>query len=333
MDRTTQPDPTPHNKVKLHVNPSDAGQRLDRWLAERLPDYSRSTLQRWIKEGAVTIFGVAARASYRLEPDDEVTVAMPEPPQPSTLQAESIPLAILYEDADLLVVDKPTGMVVHPAPGHTQGTLVNAVLHHCPDLAGIGGERRPGIVHRLDKDTSGVMVVAKHERALAALQTQFKARSVRKEYVALVEGQLVPAQGQIDAPIGRHPTDRKRQAILLPGAPGSTRSRQALTEYRVDAIFTVPVRDDQGSGHFSLVRAHPVTGRTHQIRVHLAWRGHPIVGDPIYGLRRQRLIVPRLFLHAARLTFHLPGSGEQRTFDAPLPADLQEVLDRLQRAD
>lgn len=317
--------------VRLRVEEPGHGLRLDRWLAGQLPDYSRSTLQRWIKDGLVTVADRPTRAGYHLTTGEEVLITLPDAPTPSGLPAQDIPLIILYEDADILVVDKPAGMVVHPAPGHEQGTLVNAVLHHCPDLAGIGGERRPGIVHRLDKDTSGVMVVAKHERALRHLQAQFKARHVHKEYLALVEGRLSPATGRIAAPIGRHPTDRKRQAVIAPSASGGARSREAVTDYTVDAIFVTAVRNDQGVGHFSLVRAHPITGRTHQIRVHLAWRGHPIVGDPIYGLHRQRLSIPRLFLHAAHLRLALPSTNEARQFTAPLPPDLQIILDKLVR--
>lgn len=322
---------TPQPVVRLHVAEDGQGQRLDRWLAAQFPEHSRSTLQRWIKDGAVAVDGLPARAGRRLMAGEAIAITLPDAPVAADLRAEAIPLEILYEDADILVINKPAGMVVHPAPGHSGGTLVNAVLHHCPDLAGIGGERRPGIVHRLDKDTSGVMAVAKHERALRHLQAQFKARQVQKEYLALVEGRLAPQEGRIAAPLGRHPVDRKRQAVIAAGSAGGTRSREAVTDYHVEAVFTAPVHNDQGIGHFSLVRAHPITGRTHQIRVHLAWRGHPIVGDPLYGLRHQRLAAPRLFLHAARLRLRLPGSGELREFQAPLAPDLQTVLDRLLR--
>jgi 23S rRNA pseudouridine1911/1915/1917 synthase len=313
--------------LHFQVDATAAGLRLDRWLAGQLPENSRSEIQRWIKEGAVSVNGLPARAAQRLGPGDAIAVRVQHAAPAKEIQPESLPLAVLYEDADVLVVDKPAGMVVHPAPGHESGTLVNAVLHLCPNLPGVGGERRPGIVHRLDKDTSGVMIVAKHDQALRFLQAQFKARQVHKEYLALVEGKLSPFNGTIVAPIGRHPVDRKRQAVLLEGATKGARS--AITDYQVEAVYTVPIANDQGRGSFSLVRAHPVTGRTHQIRVHLAWRGHPIVGDPLYGLRRPRLRIPRLFLHAAQLTLCLPSSSERRTFAAPLPADLQTVLDDL----
>ncbi|RIK39266.1 MAG: RNA pseudouridine synthase [Chloroflexi bacterium] len=325
------PDHTPQPVVRLRVEKDGQGQRLDRWLAAQFPEYSRSALQRWIKDGAVAVDGIPARAGQRLMAGEAIAITLPDAPVAADLRAEAIPLDILYEDADILVINKPAGMVVHPAPGHSAGTLVNAVLHHCPDLAGIGGERRPGIVHRLDKDTSGVMVVAKHERALRHLQAQFKTRQVQKEYLALVEGRLTPQEGRIIAPLGRHPVDRKRQTVIPPSAAGGARSREAITGYRVEAVFTAPVHNDRGIGHFSLVRAHPITGRTHQIRVHLAWRGHPIVGDPLYGLRHQRLATPRLFLHAARLCLRLPDSGEMREFQAPLAPDLRIVLDRLVR--
>ncbi len=308
---------------------TDPGERIDRWLAGQLTEHSRSAIQRWLSQALVRVNGVPVRASHRVAVGQVITLDIP-PAQPFTeLTPEDIPLDILFENADLIVVNKPAGMVVHPAPGHPQGTLVHAILHHCPDLAGIGGELRPGIVHRLDKDTSGVMVVAKHDVALRQLQAQFKRRQVVKRYLALVEGALDRPAGLIDAPLGRHPTDRKRQAVLSGSPASSHRARPAQTEYRVLAQYSARLRNDQGHGAFSLVEAHPVTGRTHQIRVHFAWIGHPLVGDPIYGLRRQRLSVPRLFLHAASLQFTLPGGDEPIIFQAPLPPELQTVLDDL----
>lgn len=310
---------------------ADAAQRrLDRWLVDHYPDRSRSEIQRWIDEGAVRVNGAQAKASHRMEPGDLVEVHTPRAPQPSTLEPEPIPLAIIYEDADLLVVNKPAGMVVHPAPGHAQHTLVHAVLHHCPDLAGIGGELRPGIVHRLDKETSGLMVVAKHDRSLRNLQAQFKARTVVKEYLALVEGRLKPAQGRISAPIGRHPTDRKRQAVAANRPDGSAPpARDAVTDFATLAVYA-PRLPGQGEGAtYSLVKAQPRTGRTHQIRVHLAWLHHPILGDSLYGPRRPRLAPPRLFLHAQRLGFALPSTGGRVDFAAPLPPDLQGFLEWL----
>lgn len=308
--------------LALTVLPQDAGQRLDRWLALALPEHSRSELQRWVKEGLVRVDGTVAKPSQKLENGQQIHLHIPVSKAAEHLQAESIPLIIVYEDDDLLVVDKPAGMVVHPAPGHAGGTLVNAVLAHCPAIEGVGGERRPGIVHRLDKETSGLIVVAKNDRAHRDLQAQFKARTVHKEYLALVEGRLEPAQARINAPIGRHPTDRLRQAVLT-----AEQGRAALTEYRVLGYYSAPMRDGSGQAHFSLVSVTIHTGRTHQIRVHFAWRKHPVVGDTLYGYSRQRLPIARQFLHAHRLRFRLPSSGEAHEFVAPLPLELQRVLD------
>lgn len=310
--------------LALTVLEQDAGQRLDRWLALALPEHSRSEVQRWVKEGLVLVDGIVAKPSQKLERGQRVQLQVPAPKAPEHLQAETIPLAVVYEDEDLLVVDKPAGMVVHPAPGHAGGTLVNAVLAHCPAIEGVGGERRPGIVHRLDKETSGLIIVAKNDRAHRDLQAQFKARTVHKEYLALVEGRLEPAQARINAPIGRHPTDRLRQAVL-PADQGRT----ALTDYRVLGYYSTAVRDGSGLAHFSLVSVTIHTGRTHQIRVHFAWGKHPVVGDTLYGYSRQRLPLTRQFLHAHRLRFRLPSSGEEREFVASLPPELQQVLDTL----
>ena len=307
----------------------DDANRLDRYLAAQLAEQSRSVIQRWIKEGNVLVNAHPARANYRLERGDIITVALPAPPITSPLAAQAIPLPILYEDPDLVVVNKPAGMVVHPAPGHAEGTLVNAILHHIPDLSGIGGEIRPGIVHRLDKDTSGTMVVAKHETALRHLQAQFKSRKVEKRYMALVEGNLKQEEGRIVGPIGRDPRNRKRMAVIIGEAQNGLTARPATTEYKAIARYAVSINNDLGRGTFTLVEAHPITGRTHQIRVHFAWLGHPLVADPIYGLKRQRLNAPRLFLHATYLAFALPSTGAWVEFSAPLPTDLQTVLDQL----
>lgn len=318
--------------VTLLTPATAAGHRIDHWLADQWPERSRSEIQRWIKEGLICVDGARAKPSQRLEEGQEVQVAEPSAPQGSPYQAEEISLAITYEDPDLLVIDKPAGMVVHPAPGHTSGTLVNAVLHHCPDLAGVGGERRPGIVHRLDKETSGLIVVAKNDRTHRDLQAQFKARTVYKEYLTLVEGIVEPPQGRINAPIGRHPTDRLRYAVLPPDpATGRVRGRPAVTDYEVLAHYAHPVRDASGVGHFTLVRVVLHTGRTHQIRVHFAWYKHPVAGDALYGYKRQRLALDRHFLHAHRLRFRLPSSQEEREFVAPLPEDLRRVLHTLEQ--
>lgn len=300
---------------QLRFDQVTPGQRLDKWLAERLPDHSRTEIQRWIREGLVRVNGRASKPGYKLEPGDVVEVDVPAPVPYEEVKPEPIPLNILYEDDDLLVIDKPAGMVVHPAPGHTSGTLVNAILYHCPDLRGVGGVERPGIVHRLDKDTSGLILVAKHDRAHRELQRQFKEREIEKAYLALVEGHLQPKEGRIEAPIGRDKRHRKRMAVIRDG-------REAVTEYRVIAYY-----DD-----YTLVEVYPLTGRTHQIRVHFAFIGHPLVGDTVYGRRKQRLKpwLKRQFLHAHRLRFRLPRTGEWVEFTSPLPEDLQAVLDKLQ---
>jgi 23S rRNA pseudouridine1911/1915/1917 synthase len=287
-------------------------ERLDRWLAGQLGDQSRSSVQRWIEDGLVLVNGRPTRASHHLAPGDRVALTRPAP-APSILAPEAIPLVILYEDGDLLVIDKPAGLVVHPAPGHPAGTLVNAILHHCPDLQGVGGVQRPGIVHRLDKDTSGLLLVAKNDRSHRFLQAQFGDRTVAKAYLALLAGHLEPPRGRIDAPIGRHPHHRQRMAVLPVGG------REAVTDYEVVAVYP-------GA---TLVAAYPRTGRTHQIRVHFASVGHPIVGDLVYGRRRDRFGLERHFLHAQRLRFRRPNDGAELDFSSPLPSDLQAVLDRL----
>jgi 23S rRNA pseudouridine1911/1915/1917 synthase len=287
--------------------------RLDRFLAAALGDRSRAELQRWIEEGHITVNGAACKASRRLLPGDAIVVAPPAP-RPAELVPEPIPLVVLYEDADLLVVDKPAGLVVHPAAGHTDGTLVNAILHHCPDIEGVGGVQRPGIVHRLDKDTSGIILVAKNDACHRYLQAQFKARTVQKTYLALVHGRPAPPAGRIVAPIGRDPRRRYRMAVVAPDA-----GREAVTDYEtVEALPDV-----------TLMAAHPRTGRTHQIRVHFAAAGHPLVGDPLYGPSRDRFRLGRQFLHAHRLVFRRPSDGAEIELTSPLPADLQRLLDRL----
>lgn len=298
--------------ITLYVE--SGGQRVDSYIARAVPDLSRSFVQKLLDEGRITIAGRVPKASYKVEDGDVITVHVP-PPAPVELQPEEIPLTVIYEDADIVVVDKPAGMVVHPAHGHYSGTLVNALLAHCPDLEGIGGELRPGIVHRLDKDTSGLLVVAKNDRAYRYLQQQFKQRLVHKTYVVLVEGVLETARGVIEAPIGRDPKQRKRMAVLPHGG------REARTEYRALEYFP----------QHTLVEAEPVTGRTHQIRLHFASIGHPVAGDRMYGYRKQRLPLQRQFLHAARLAFTLPASGQPVEFTSPLPHDLLTVLESLRQ--
>ncbi len=303
---------TPEQSLTFTV--TQGGQRLDRWLAEVLPERSRTEIQRWIRDRRITVNGSHLKASYRVEPGDYIVVNIP-PPLPADIQPEPIPLDILYEDENLLVINKAAGMVVHPASGHVHrsGTLVNAVLAHVPNLA-VGGEERPGIVHRLDKDTSGLILVAKNDMAHRSLQAQFKTREVEKVYLALVEGELPIAHGRVEAPIGRDLYHRQRMAVV-PGHKG----RSAVTEFTVCERFP----------GYTLIEARPRTGRTHQIRVHMAYIGHPLVGDPVYGHRCRRLHCPRQFLHAHRLGFRLPDTGQWIELTAPLPADLEEVLRRL----
>ncbi len=291
----------------LTVPAEAGGQRLDAWMARALPELSRSHIQRLIEQGLATLGGQAVKASARLEGGEAVAVQM-IPPKPVALEAELIPLTVAYEDDDLLVIDKPAGLVVHPAPGHPSGTLVNALLARWRTLKGLKGDLRPGIVHRLDKDTSGLLIVAKSDAAMLKLAAQIKERRIKKEYLALVEGRLEPAEGRVEAPVGRHPTQRQQMAVVRGG-------RNATSHYSVERYFA----------GFSLVRVKPVTGRTHQIRVHLAFTGHPVAGDQLYGRRRVPGL-PRQFLHATRLGFSQPTSGEWLEIESPLPADLAAFL-------
>jgi 23S rRNA pseudouridine1911/1915/1917 synthase len=311
----------PGTVVELEVDAEHAGSRIDAYLSAVVPGHSRSQLQRLIKDGRVRLGGAQVRPSATVKTGDRVSVEIPAP-APAAPSPENLPLEIVYDDPDVVVVDKPAGMVVHPAAGHAGGTLVNALLHHVRDLSGVGGELRPGIVHRLDRGTSGLMVIAKHDAAHAELARQFHDREVEKEYVALVWG-VVHAGRRIDAAIGRHPEERRRM---------STRARRART-----AVTRVT-----GAEHLrglTLVTVAIATGRTHQIRVHLSSIGHPIVGDSLYGGVRRRVpgdlrAVTRLerpFLHAHRLAFTHPRDGQRLEFTSPLPADLRTVLDALRR--
>jgi 23S rRNA pseudouridine1911/1915/1917 synthase len=321
-DEEDAPEALPFTSQVLTV--SAGGERLDRWLADHLPDRSRAEVQRWIEAGHVTCEGRGLKASYRVSTGDVLRVNIPVPAA-YTVDPEPIPLDILYEDRDLLVINKPAGLVVHPAAGNWHGTLVNAVLYHAPDLEGVGGVQRPGIVHRLDKDTSGVIVVAKNDVSHRNLQAQFKAREVEKTYLALAVGVLQPDAGEINAALGRDPRDRKRIAVLP-----ATKGRASRTRYETLEVY----RANASGERFSLLACHPLTGRTHQIRVHLAHVHHPIVGDPLYGGRRKLpFACPRQFLHAHRLRFRLPATGAPVEFTAPLPDDLQGVLNRLAKAD
>ena len=297
----------------LELTADRSGERLDTFVARRCPELSRSHARRLIDEGLVTVSGRQGRPSDRVTAGIEISVTIP-PPEAIDLAPEDIPLTILYQDGDIIVLDKPAGLTVHPAPGHPSGTLVNALLAACPDLRGIAGTLRPGIVHRLDKDTSGLMVVAKNDRAQRALQRQLKDRDVRKTYVALVQGVPKPREGQIEAPIGRHPKNRKKMAVVAGG-------REATTKYRV--------REELAGRRYSLLEVEPVTGRTHQIRVHMAALGHPIAGDATYGKRSD--LIARQALHASKLAFAMPLGGRAVEFESPLPADMREALAGLRR--
>lgn len=289
----------------------DKGTRLDKFINAQHPELSRSFLQTLIANGNVRVNASARKANYAVKSGDSISVEIPAP-APTTLQAEEIPLDVLYEDDALMVVNKPAGMVVHPAAGHWSGTLANAVLAHAPDVV-TGNEERPGIVHRLDRDTSGVMVIAKNDAALKELQRQFAGREIKKTYLALVMGLVTSPSGKIDAPLGRDPHDRKRMTILSGGS-----TREAVT------VFHVLAQSDK----YTLLRVEPETGRTHQIRVHLSFLKHPVVADATYGRRKNDLDLERQFLHAHKITFKHPVSGQERTFTAPLAEDLKRALER-----
>jgi 23S rRNA pseudouridine1911/1915/1917 synthase len=315
--------------------PDDSeGMRLDRFLASVLPEHSRSQIQRLIREGLVRVAGRETKANQLVKTGQAIGVELPEAVDPAP-RAEALPLPILYQDQDLIVVDKPAGMVVHPAAGHASGTLVNALLHHVDDLSGIGGEKRPGIVHRLDRGTSGLMVVAKHDSAHEELSRQFHDREVEKEYFALVWGE-VQAGRRIDAPIGRDPSNRKKMSAQEPQRGRGARPEDPARVRRSREAVTRIVRAEK-LRVLTLVQVAIHTGRTHQIRVHLSAIGHPIVGDPLYGGVHRRVPgdvravthLDRPFLHAARLVFTHPRDGRRMEFTSDLPADLQSVLDEL----
>jgi 23S rRNA pseudouridine1911/1915/1917 synthase len=314
---------------RFQVGSPSAGTRLDVFLVGACSDLSRSRIQKLIAEGAVRIDGGLPKRSHTVHAGEQVSVEVPAPRE-TTLLAEDIPLSVLYEDADLIAIDKPPGLVVHPAPGHASGTLVNALLHHVRDLAGIGGETRPGIVHRLDRDTSGVLLVAKTDRAHQLISRQMRKRTLRKEYLALVAGVPRVRKGEVTFAIGRDPRDRKRMKAFRSAAEDlPAGAREARTLYEIE-------REWFALG-LTLLRCRLVTGRTHQIRVHLAASGLPIVGDPTYGnarfprvkdaaLRKQLLEFPRQALHAERVAFHHPATQEVLEIVAPIPPDLSALL-------
>jgi len=307
--------PLSNKEFSFITQPGEAN-RLDKYLAEKLPEHSRSRLQSLIRDGAVKVDAVpVTKTGHLVEAGNRVTIIVPEV-APVELLAEEIPLDIVFENDDLVIVNKPAGMVVHPAPGHSSGTLVHAALGSIANLKGIGGEMRPGIVHRLDKDTSGLIIVAKNDQAHRWLQDQFRLRRVEKVYLALVDGKPPTPTGRIEAAIARDPAHRKQMAVVSEG-----RGRPAVTEYKT--VLTFP--------NHTLIEAHPFTGRTHQIRLHMAFLGCPITGDRIYGHKKINLEIGRHFLHAAKITIVLPGDEKTSTFSAALPEDLQKVIDELSR--
>ena len=292
----------------------EKGVRVDKYVSEHCSDLSRTRAQKLINDGYVRVNGDVARAGFKLDIGDTITVEIP-PAEPVLLQPEEIPLTIIYEDDELLVIDKPAGLTVHPAPGHSSHTLVNALLSHLSELPD-SGEDRPGIVHRLDKDTSGVMVVAKNVTAQENLMDQFKARTVIKRYQVLVKGHLSPKEGVIEAPVGRDPRHRQQMAVVP-----ESRGREATTEYTVIGYI----------GDFTLLEVRPVSGRTHQIRVHLKAIGFPVAGDKVYGVKAAPL--NRQFVHASVLGFILPSTGEYREFTSPLSEDLRQALEAINKND
>ena len=288
--------------------------RLDHFLVESLPDYSRARLQALIKAGLVLVDGAPAKKSGQMLGRESVVEVRIPPSVPVDLVGEDIPLDIVFENEDVIVVNKPAGMVVHPAAGHATGTLVHAVLGYKPDIEGIGGEERPGVVHRLDKDTSGLILLAKNDKAHRWLQDQFRLRKVDKTYIALVDGKPPSPSGRVEASIGRDPGHRKKMAIVSEG-----RGRQAVSEYKTLESFP----------QHTLLEFHPLTGRTHQIRLHCAMLGCPIVGDEIYGRKKSSLALSRHFLHAQRLKILLPDEKQARVFEAELPVELMNVIEKL----
>lgn len=302
----------------LQLLAATGGERLDRWLADQVPDLSRSRVQKLIEQGQVQINGqICTSRKTNVQAGDRIQVTIPAA-EPLDLTPEEIPLDVLFEDEHLLIINKPAGLVVHPAPGHSEGTLVNALLAHCDNLAGIGGVQRPGIVHRLDKDTSGALAIAKTDVAHQHLQAQFKSKTARREYLAVVYGAPTADSGTIDAPIGRHPVDRKKQAVV----PEERGGRRAVTHWQVKERL----------GNYTLMQFQLETGRTHQIRVHSAHIGHPVVGDPVYSSGRSIGVnLPGQALHAWRLRLQHPVTAEWIEAIAPLPSSFLTLLEVLRR--
>jgi 23S rRNA pseudouridine1911/1915/1917 synthase len=306
------------------VNADQIDERLDQFLASHGKDLTRSRAQALIRSGHVRVNEGTAKPSYRLKAGDCIDLFIPQA-RPYHLEPQQVDFSVIHEDSFLMVIDKPPGVVIHPAPGHPDGTLVHGILRHCRDLAGIGGELRPGIVHRLDKDTSGLMVVVKNDYAHSFLSAQFKARKVHKQYIAIVHGIIRGEEGILDLPISRHPVRRKEMSVTSLGG------RSALTRWG---------KKEELSGLFSLLLVHPKTGRTHQIRVHLSHAGHPVAGDPVYGFRRTwwkkhyppgEELVKRQMLHAEKLAFVHPDSGKYCEFTAPMPEDMRRFVELLRK--
>jgi 23S rRNA pseudouridine1911/1915/1917 synthase len=301
--------------LTLHHD-QEGAQRLDHFLVSRLPEFSRSRLQTLIKDGFITVNGKnATKNGMMLDPGSIVDVHIPAP-EPTSLLPENIPLDVIFENQDVMIVNKPAGMVVHPAAGHAAGTLVHAALGHAPEMEGIGGEGRPGVVHRLDKDTSGLILMAKNDATHRWLQEQFRTRKVEKIYLALVDGKPPTPTGRIEAPIGRDLQKRKQMAVV-----DIKKGREAVSEYHTLQSFP----------NHTLLEVHPITGRTHQIRLHLSFLGCPVVGDKVYGRQKSSLPLKRHFLHAQHIKICLPGEKEPRMFTAALPPELVRVLDDLQQ--
>ena len=301
------------SQIRLEADESYMDERLDKFLSAVLPDQSRSYLQKMIKDGSVLVNGKAQKASYRMEDQDEVLVDLPELKEPE-IEAENIPLDILYEDGDLLMVNKPKGMVVHPSAGHLTGTLVNAVMYHCKDcLSGINGVMRPGIVHRIDMDTTGVLVICKNDKAHNHVAAQLKEHSITRKYRAIVHGVIKEEEGTVDASIGRHPVERKKMAA------GVKNGKRAVTHYRVLQRFR----------NHTYIECQLETGRTHQIRVHMASIGHPLLGDTVYGPAKNPLHLQGQTLHAQVLGLIHPSTGEYLEVEAPLPEYFEKLLKSL----
>ncbi len=299
-------------KYDWKIEQEDAGDRIDKFLSTQQEDWSRSQVQMWIADGHVMVNEQPVKANYRLNEDDEIVVTIP-PLREIQVEPENLELNVIYEDEDVIVLNKPRGTVVHPAPGHYSGTLVNGLLHHCKDLSGINGMLRPGIVHRIDKDTSGVIVVAKNDRAHLSLAEQLKDHTVTRKYVAIVQGNITHDLGTVDAPIGRDPKDRQSMTVVRQN------SKHAVTHFNVKERF----------GDYTLIELKLETGRTHQIRVHMQSIGHPVVGDPKYGSAKSAFEIDGQALHAETLGFNHPRTNKYVEFHAPIPEDMERIIFKL----